>query len=431
MEPARDIHEPYVSFRTWTGGRSITSVGTNTGASPLPFQEWRPFKEAFAPELIEIAATQTPGPINHIVDPFGGSGTTALAGQFLGIQPTIIEVNPYLSDLIESKIAQIDVDSATVALGRVVERASQNKKNKSLRFRGAPATFVEPGVNGKFLFWRDVAERFVSYRKAIDLENDVAISRFFRVILASACVPASNIIVSGKGRRYRRGWQSRRPNPSLVDTLFQDGVIRALHDLHRFSFRKCRDYKLLRGDARELIDKVEPLDLAVFSPPYSNSFDYTDVYNVELWVLGYIKSSEMTKKLRMQTLRSHVQIHRDMSSEGINSELLRKTMQNLENAKSGIWNKHIPSMIGAYVADMAIILKGLAKKLRENGRIYMVVGNSRYANVDVPIAAILAEISPELGLMPISVDPFRSMRSSPQQGGRLELAESLIVLERH
>lgn len=430
MEAAQQIRSPHVAFRDWTGNRPIATIGTNAGAIALPFQEWRRFKEAFAPELIDQAATETPGNINHIADPFGGSGTTALAGQFLGVRPTTIEVNPYLADLIEAKIAPIDVDAAAVAFGRVVERAGHSEAITTPKFRGAPATFVEPGVDGRFIFWRDVARRLIAYRDAINLERDAAIQRLFRVILASATVPASNIVVSGKGRRYRRGWQARRPSPDVIDSWFRDGVLRALYDLRCFSDRKCRDYRLLRGDARQLVGDIEPLDLAVFSPPYPNSFDYTDVYNVELWTLGYLDSAEKNTALRKQTLRSHVQIYRDMSFHGVRSPTLLRTMEELEAASARLWNRHIPAMIGAYTADMAIILKGLADKLSAKGRIYMVVGDSRYANIDVPIAAILAEVSPGLGLRPLRIEPCRSMRASPQQGGRVELAESLVVLER-
>ena len=58
----------------------------------------------------------------------------------------------------------------------------------------------------------------------------------------------------------------------------------------------------------------------------------------------------------------------------------------------------------------------------------MVVGDSRYAGVDVPVAHILGEEAPSLGFTPITMEPFRSMRVSPQQGGRPELAETLLTL---
>lgn len=419
-----------VGFKDWTREREIVTIGTNAGSIALPFQGWRNFKEAFAPELIELAATETSGSVSRIVDPFGGSGTTALAAQFLGIEPTTIEVNPYLADLIEAKIATIDLDAAAVAFGRVVERAAQISVPAGVLFPGAPPTFVEPGVKGRYLFPRAIAGRIAAYRVAIGELPNPDIRRLFTVILASATVPASNVIVSGKGRRYRRGWEKRLIDPATIDDWFRDGVLRALYDLRLYGDRACTDYKLLRGDARERVSELPDHDLAVFSPPYPNSFDYTDVYNVELWTMGYLNGKEANLALRNSTLRSHVQIHRDMAANGVQSDLLSDTVRKLENVSGHLWNKNIPAMVAAYTADMVVILRGISARIRAGGRTYMVVGDSRYSGVDVPVAAILAEVSPDLGFDVVRVEPCRSMRASPQQGGRAELAESLVVLER-
>ncbi|MBO9625124.1 MAG: hypothetical protein J7484_01965, partial [Microbacterium sp.] len=88
------------TFEDWTGGRSVAAIGTNAGSSSIPFQGWKRFKEAFAPELIREAVTRSQIPVRHLFDPFGGSGTSALAAQFLGVHPTTVEVNPFLADLI-------------------------------------------------------------------------------------------------------------------------------------------------------------------------------------------------------------------------------------------------------------------------------------------------------------------------------------------
>lgn len=417
-------------FRDWTGGREVATIGSNAGSVSLPFQDWRHFKEAFAPELVELAAGETPGGVGRVVDPFGGSGTTALAAQFLGVRPTTIEVNPYLADLIEAKVATLDLDAAATAFGRVVERAGGMDDRQAAPFPGAPPTFVEPGVDGRYIFPRAVAGRIAAFRDAIALEADEGVRRLFRVVLASAAVPTSNVVVSGKGRRYRRGWQHRLVDPDAIDGWFRDGVLQALFDLRRFQDRACRDYTLLRGDARRLVAELPPHDLAVFSPPYPNSFDYTDVYNVELWTMGYLDGRRANTELRMSTLRSHVQIHRDMAAAGVDSPLLNDTVRRLDNVAGHLWNRHIPAMVAAYTADMATVLRGVAARMRRRGRVYMVVGDSRYAGVDVPVAAILAQVGPGLGFDVVRVEPCRSMRASPQQGGRPELAESLVVLER-
>src|ERR1039458_7940558 len=115
-----------VHFRDWTRQRAVATPTTNSGSSPLPFQGWRNFKEAFAPEIVERACVETSGTVQHIVDPFGGSGTTALAAQFLGIKPTTIEVNPFLADLIEAKLAHYDLDRAGEILGVIVEEVSNS-----------------------------------------------------------------------------------------------------------------------------------------------------------------------------------------------------------------------------------------------------------------------------------------------------------------
>ncbi|MFA6114182.1 MAG: hypothetical protein WC729_09315 [Sphingomonas sp.] len=430
MNPITQGIDSHIGFKDWTREREVATIGTNTGSIALAFQDWRHFKEAFAPELIELAVSETKGRVAAIVDPFGGSGTTALAAQFLGIKPTTIEVNPYLADLIEAKIATIDLDAAAAAFGRVVERAAEAKAHSAGIFPGAPATFVEPGVKGRFLFSRLVAERITAYREAIADEASADIRRLFTVVLASATVPASNVVVSGKGRRYRRGWQKRLIDPATIDDWFRDGVLRALYDLRLYGDRACIDYTLLRGDARERVAELPDHDLAVFSPPYPNSFDYTDVYNVELWTMGYLDGKAANLALRNSTLRSHVQIHRDMAATGIQSGLLSETVRRLENVAGHLWNKNIPAMVAAYTADMATVLRGIAARMRPAGRTYMVVGDSRYAGIDVPVAAILAQISPGIGFEVVRVEPCRSMRASPQQGGRAELAESLVVLER-
>ena len=428
--PMAEATGTHVRFRDWTGDRSISTIGTNAGSPSLPFQRWRRFKEAFAPEIVERALSETSGAVRHIADPFGGSGTTALAAQFLGIKPTTIEVNPFLADLIEAKIATLDFETAATVFGRVVERVARGCAPSRPFFPGAPPTFVEPGRDGRYIFSRAVALRILAYRTAIELVHDEACKRLFRVVLASTTIPASNVVVSGKGRRYRQGWREREREPGVVDELFRKGVLEAFHDLRRFASRRCLNYTLLRGDARILAAKIGPHDLAVFSPPYPNSFDYTDVYNVELWALGYLCSRDGNTRLRHATMRSHVQVLRGFSDRGVRSPALTSTIDALRQVRGQLWNRHIPEMIGAYAGDLAVVMDHLRRGLRSRGRAYIVVGDSRYAGVDVPVAKILTEITQPLGYRLVALEPSRSMRSSPQQGGRYELGETLVVLER-
>lgn len=104
------------TFADWTSNRELVSLGTNAGAIALPFQSWRHFKEAFAPELVARAHAESRIPVRVCLDPFGGSGTTALACQFLGVHPITIEVNPFLADLIEAKLSKYRADDLATDL---------------------------------------------------------------------------------------------------------------------------------------------------------------------------------------------------------------------------------------------------------------------------------------------------------------------------
>lgn len=417
-----------IGFEDWTKGREIVSFGTNAGADELPFQRWRNFKEAYAPELVERAVRESKISVHSILDPFGGSGTTALACQFLGVFPTTVEVNPFLADLIEAKLCKYDADALAVDLGLIARSALNYRDQATERLEKLPGTFVEPGVKEKWIFDLDVAQRIAELLEAIEALELAEHRRLFRVLLGGIIVDVSNVVVSGKGRRYRCGWQSRRHYARDVDGAFFDSARKAISDIHRYANRRETGFKLVRGDSRSAID-CGTWDLAIFSPPYPNSFDYTDVYNVELWMLGYLDSAGSNRRLREATLSSHVQVSRAFAGPPKGSSILDLAMDKLISSRTDLWDKRIPDMVGAYFADLMAVIAVIKKGLSSGGSVWLVVGDSRYAGIQVDTADIIAELASCEGWSFQGSEPFRSMRSSPQQGGRPELAESLVKLQ--
>jgi hypothetical protein len=417
----------YVRFDEWTKTRVPAVIGTNVGSQPLAFQNWRRFKEAFVPELIRRAVSETSEalgrPVRSCLDPCAGSGTTPLACQFLGVDPVAIEVNPFLADLIEAKLCLVDEALVARRCSEVI--ATFERVDPIRYYYGAPATFVEPGVNGRFLFQANIAERLATLVSAIERIPEKSIARLLRVLLASAALEVCNATVSGKGRRYRQNWESMKREVRDLDRAFIQAVEAAVFDIARYARRKVLNYDLRRCDARGLVAEVPEVDLVVFSPPYPNSFDYTDVYNIELWALGYLRCSSDNSALRHATIRSHVQIKRDYEC-GKAATLVEDSISKLREAPN-LWNKDIPNMIGAYFADLSLLVSGIRRKLPGGGRVYMVVGDSRYAGINIPVAAALSCMASDLGFALVGSEPFRSMRASPQQGGRLELPETLLT----
>jgi hypothetical protein len=399
---------------------------TNRDTHDLPFQRWYRVKEAFAPRAVMEAFAALPKVPATCIDPFGGSGTTALTAQFLGIRPTTVEVNPFLADLIEAKLQSYDSAALIRSYRKVVDAAAERVDAHAL-LAGAPPTFLEPGVKGRYVYGTSVAERILAHRQAIDGLEDKSHARLLRVLLGATLITLSNVVISGKGRRYRSGWERRLVDPRSVARLFETAFLDAIEDVVRFGRRPCSDYTLLRGDARRELEAAPPADFALFSPPYPNSFDYTDIYNVELWMLGYLKSAEDNRALREATVRSHVQIKRSFEA-GHHTPTLVAALSELEARRGDLWNRSIPEMVAAYFDDLAGILISLYRLMPKGSSVMMVVGDSQYAGVPIDVGKISAELAADLGFDLERLAPMRSMRSSAQQGGDYALGETLVHL---
>ena len=433
MLPSRTQTATQPLFSDWTGHRTLTNIGTNTGATPLPFQDWRTIKEAFAPELIYRAISESSLNVTHCLDPFGGSGTTGLACQFLGVHPTLAEVNPYLSDLIEAKLARYNSDTAIFREhSRVVEAAaSRCPTDIATRFASAPPTLIEPGLKGRWIFDLPVAQRIVALHDAMKDLADPRHYRLFRVLLGGILEEVSNVVVRGKGRRYRTNWKERQLTADQVSVAFDTRVRRAVSDIFRFRNRATMSYDLIRGDSRASLDAdLSQYELTVFSPPYPNSSDYTDVYNLELWMLEYLKDKDANRKLRSATLSSHVQIRRDFDSPVVDSPRLKIVLDSLYLEREYLWNPYIPDMIRGYFADLLRVLANVRIRLASRGMAWIIVSDSRYATVHVPVSEILQELVQQCGWTVRSAEPSRSIRTSAQQGAKPHLVEQLLVLQK-
>jgi hypothetical protein len=339
-----------------------------------------------------------------------------------------VEVNPFLVDLITSKVASVRPSGLLRHYEKVrsafeIERADQELPD------GMPSTMREPGKGSRWLFSSAVYDTVRALVRGLE-SVPVPERRLLRVLLGSTLVQNSNVVINGKGRRYRGGWEAReRTAADLLEDLDR-AVDEAVSDLTRFSVPVGSTHTVLRGDSRALLTKVDTADLAIFSPPYPNSFDYTDVYNIELWMLGYLRNSADNRKLRLRTLRSHVQIGWQSTAAPGASQTLRAVLEELEQNRADLWNRRIPEMVASYFDDMRRILSQLARILPTGRHAVCAIGDSQYAGTHIDVARIIEEMLPTLGFALVKSEAIRSMRTSSQHGGSFDLREHCLVLER-
>ena len=346
----------------------------------------------------------------------------------LGVDSVSIELNPFLADLARAKVTPLS-PSAVLKDCRTLISRTKILKGDYKPPSGAPSTLVEPGDSKRYIFSR---EAFAAARALVRESRKLpeGHARLARILLGSVLVENSNIVVNGKGRRYRKNFMDRRRDARNIFESFESAVEAATADLSSFSNARRTRHIVHNADARVQLRRLRKVDAAIFSPPYPNSFDYTDVYNLELWMLGYFNAPIDNRRLRAQTLRSHVQYKWDQRGFECQSIRLQETVHALRQKRDELWNKNIPDMISLYFEDLFVVFRELKRILSVGRHVTVAIGDSQYAGVLVNVAGILCEVVEPLGFRVATSAPIRSMRTSAQHGGRFELAETAITFEK-
>jgi DNA modification methylase len=400
-----------------------------------PRHRWYPFKEGFSSRIVckAIEGTYTTKKTLSILDPFGGSGTSALTAALLGHDAVSIEVNPFCAFAAKVKCTTGIWKHATYL--RAVDRISRIAKSpRSACPLETRSTFSEGNGNEKWLFTKDVLRSCWAALSSVErLANGYAPA--LRLAALRAAMHCCHAKKDGKGLRYRSNWKDQHFTRDDFIASFRAAADQMLSDVSLAPIaRKCKP-RILQADAREALVRLpsNTFDLLVTSPPYMNSFDYTDVYRPELFLGGWVENNQQLRELRLQTLRSHIQVNwprkRLIKNARIASIVKRITKS------SELWDRRIPLMVEAYFDDMLSVLRQSARLLRDGAPAWIVVGSSAYAGVHIPVDSILAELAEDSGFSVTSIRTLRQLRASGQQWAMLgnaqpPLRESLIMLRR-
>ena len=396
---------------------------------------WYPFVEGYSREFIQSIISEM-GTANLVcLEPFSGSGTTALELQNYGIPCFSFEVNPLMYLIARVKMENgYELEKIDFWHNFIVQERDHISVNLTTVFN----TLYQGAGKKKWNYNKAVAIAVEKLRCTIDTITEEIYKDLFKVALASILLDVSNLYRNGKCLSYKKDWETKTVTEVDVYAKFDDKVLNELKvDIANLDGPKSINNKnrLYNEDSRVGIEKrIEDnsIDLVITSPPYLNSRDYTDTYMLELKTLGFTKTYDEIKALREKTLRSHVQIKwKDKSC--VNNQLLNDTLKKLEDAAQSteLWNESILDMIRLYFVDMQNIFQVLYKKMKVKGRIYFNVSNSAYFNILINTLEICASIAENEGFKVLEIRDARNLKTSPQQKEKVEnLLEGVIVLER-
>lgn len=398
-----------------------------------PRHRWYEFKEgysdAFVSRAIRHYEVSTGSNSGTVFDPFSGSGTTPLAGIQHGYNAIAIEVNPFMSFISQTKTKPYRGDRLLIQeeLKAIIEMKPVETESKLEGF----STFSPSDTTQKWLFNKSVLRGFEALKQSIEKCCSIIHQDFFNLALYSAIMDCCNAKRDGKCLRYKKNWKTLGYSSLELRNAFVQHAKRIMEDLIAVPLSDAVA-QIINNDSRQALKSMNAnrANIIAFSPPYLNSFDYSDVYRPELFLGGYVNNNETLRDLRSKTLRSHVQYSWNDTTL-CSSSWVAEIVSIIKKREASLWNKNIPAMIHNYFSDMEEIFRECYRVAANGTVMWFIVSTSAYAGIEVPVDLLLADLATQCGWELESVNALRNLRTSSQcidsDIRKVRLRESMIA----
>jgi site-specific DNA-methyltransferase (adenine-specific) len=407
------------------------------GSAAAPIHRWLRYREAYSPDLITALSLG-----DRILDPFCGCGSILLGAAQRGHTSAGIDINPLAAFAARVKLSPLPLPHLRAA------RAFAD----GLLTRVAEATpWPAPrlGIAAK-VFEPDILDMLLRIRATIEtgFAGEQAIRDFLHLAWVAVLERVGSYFKEGNGIKYRNRqrlrtgyvrrpdgqWQRERFGPDQAKFVLDSylGHLRMmLQDTRHWRTGRWRDQTVIEGNVLKM-DRLlagRKFNSIVFSPPYANRFDYFESMKVELWFGGFVDSYEAVRRLRKNSLRSHLGADLGRPSEPV--EPLEPLIDRMDRGASS-WRMGVPDLLRGYFDDMRTTLRH-CRRLLTGGRCFIVVGNSAFAGVIIPTDVLLAQLGVECGFNSAEILVTRHLTVAPQQRRRLSgleehMRESVVVL---
>jgi DNA modification methylase len=409
-----------------------------------PVQRWFHLKEAYSIDLLEnllIDWQIDPFSIKKVLDPFCGIGTTLLSIQRIAhklkledIATVGLERNPFLKFVAETKMNWHHID------GESIRARAEYLLNGAYRPRPDNLPVLST-LHRTDVFEADVILEILGYKNAI-ISCDAEERNPLLLGYASALEELSGVRKDGRALRI----VPNKTRPQVHEALRSAWFI-IVHDINRAQdlFRPVQtdvfygDGRTLKADTAVSQETLSNFDLVMYSPPYLNNIDYTEVYKLELWLCGFVDTCEEFRALRRQTFRSHPSVKFPDPVTLLSDQRLKdvtNTLNILTDAlpadKDRNWRARL---FTSYFDDMYKALKSQKEALTNGGWAFCIVGNSLHGSCKdpqkrVPVASdlVIASIAQAIGFEVKAIQVARHLkRRSPDTKF---LRESIIIMRK-
>jgi hypothetical protein len=411
------------------------------GNSVEPFHRWFHLKEAYSSQLLVRLLKDSgyePAAGMSLLDPFAGSGTTAVAALQVATEHACaaevlgIERNPLLWTVAAAKAAGAcagrALDPALRQAFHDVKVAARHRARR--RFLACPASAT---LSNPQYFPPEHVDRILRIREAITTHASGDVALILRACLAAAVEPAGRLRRDGRALRHEPDRVPQDPG-----RVFSERVQVALEDLAGVDAASGDQLaRVMLGDGRraELAAGDRTFDWIVFSPPYPNNIDYTEVYKTEAWALGCYSDAADMKSQRLATVRSHPSVRfpdeyafKARPDAAAVEAILAPLVEAVPQDRYAGGRRQV---VTGYADDMLRVLASCRPLAKNDARLVFVVGSSVHGSASDGSFVIAADLimCALAELAGWQVEEIRVARKLARRGQQSDfLRESVVVL---
>ena len=355
-----------------------------------------------------------------VLDPFMGSGTTAIEGLLAGFSVLGTEIDPFarlVTEVSTTPFTRNELAGLRQHFEEIVAYWPNAPLDDALRPRLA---------NIDYWFSDTSFQDLLRLKKAIQQVCDTQPAlNFFRLVLGDIIRPCSLA-----ERQTLKPYISKKhpKTPAAVGATFQksfESYYQALSEFSQELAGRPARFEWAGHDAVHFTTE-RPADIAITSPPYLNSIDYTRCIKIEsAWldcaddaIIRQVKNGQIGDETRKApTLAAAV---------AVQPYLDQLATQDQRRA----------DIAAHYFDDMRHNLASVWAALRPGGSYHLIIGNSNLRGVEIPTHELIAQQGQDLGFAWTGYFRYKlkdHRLSIPRQnnatGGKIEV-EHVVTLQK-
>jgi hypothetical protein len=383
---------------------------------------WLRLTPAYSVHFVAALLDERAKPGARVLDPFCGTGTTALVCAERGLPCDTTDINPFLVWLARAKTRRYAL--ADVAdFRRVARRVAK-------AMRGARGPSWTPAIHKIERWWSASALSALGRGRATiqRLRADVSPrgADLLDLAFCRAMIESAHVSFGHQSMSFRAGEVPEGAHAEDVARRFlaaTDAIALAAQS------RIARVPSPILADARELGAKLTAgaYDYVLTSPPYPNRMSYVRELRPYMYWLGYLEGSRDAGELDWRAIGGTWGCATsNVAKWSRPPEAARVPFDRFEQIVGSIDEKS--SVLARYVAkyfhDMVLHARSLFGLVAAGGSIDYIVGNSKFYDVVLPVEEIFAAIFEAVGFEEARVKTVRK-RSSKK-----ELFEFVVSAEK-